>query len=163
MKTENSPIKRNPALVRFSKDHHHGLLLVWKIREGIRRGVAGERIGEYALFFFDKELVPHFADEEKNLFTKLPAGNILRVKAEADHVEMRRMAEGFREGKCGKEDLENFAQLLEGHIRFEERQLFNHLQDNLSEAELEQIENTGLHGSCAADEAWHDEFWKSNT
>ncbi len=162
MTSGNSPIKRNPALVRFSRDHHHGLLLVWKIREGFRRSVAGERIAEYCAFFFDKELVPHFEDEEKNLFAKMPPENALRLKAEAEHGVMRDMADNFRSGKSERKDLENFAQLLESHIRFEERQLFNHLQEYLNEEELEQIEIAGRHASCVSDEAWHDEFWKDN-
>ncbi len=162
MTSGNLPIKRNPALVRFSRDHHHGLLLVWKIREGFRRSVAGERIAEYSAYFFDKELVPHFEDEEKNLFARMPPGNDLRVKAEAEHNEMRSIADKLRSGKSEESDLENFAQLLESHIRFEERRLFNHLQEHLTEEELEQIGNAARHASCETEETWHDEFWKDS-
>lgn len=33
------PIKRNAAIVEFSKDHHFALLLVWKIREGLKKSI----------------------------------------------------------------------------------------------------------------------------
>ena len=33
---KKTPIKRHDALKHFSRDHHFGLLLVWKIREGVK-------------------------------------------------------------------------------------------------------------------------------
>lgn len=37
-------IKRTKALQPLSRDHHHGLLLCWKIRQGIKLNVEPERI-----------------------------------------------------------------------------------------------------------------------
>ena len=51
-----TPIKRHPAIVSFSKDHHFGLLLVWKIRQGLSRQVDPERISNYTGYFFKEDL-----------------------------------------------------------------------------------------------------------
>jgi len=40
----SNPIKRNEALKPLSRDHHHGLLLCWKIRQGIKLNIEPERI-----------------------------------------------------------------------------------------------------------------------
>ena len=47
-----APIKRHQAIVSFSKDHHFGLLLVWKIRQGLKKSIDPVRISNYVLFFF---------------------------------------------------------------------------------------------------------------
>ena len=54
MKT-NSPIKRHQALVSFSKDHHFGLLLVWKIKQGLNNAVFLELISNYILYCFAQD------------------------------------------------------------------------------------------------------------
>lgn len=46
-----APIKRHQAIVSFSKDHHFGLLLIWKIRQGLNKAVNPERISNYVTFF----------------------------------------------------------------------------------------------------------------
>lgn len=40
----SQPIKRHPSLQPLSREHHYGLLLSWKIREGFKREVPPERI-----------------------------------------------------------------------------------------------------------------------
>lgn len=51
-----APIKRHQAIVSFSKDHHFGLLLIWKIRQGLNKAVNPERISNYVTFFLKKTL-----------------------------------------------------------------------------------------------------------
>ena len=63
-----TPIKRHQAVVSFSKDHHFGLLLVWKIRQGLGKSVNAERISKYVVYFFKEDLEKHFKDEELLLF-----------------------------------------------------------------------------------------------
>ena len=65
---DHAPIKRHQALVSFSKEHHFGLLLVWKIRQGLANAVSAERISRYVLFFFNEDLKFHFREEEELLF-----------------------------------------------------------------------------------------------
>lgn len=56
-----------------------------------------------------------------------------------------------------------FASSLEDHIRFEERTLFNHLQNILSTEELEKLSKQHSKRTCNVDDIWNDKFWeKSN-
>lgn len=153
------PIKRNPAIVRFSRDHHFGLLLVWKIREGFRRSVEAERISKYVTKFFDNELVPHFRDEEENLFARLPENDKMRLQAEFDHKRLNELVECLRNDGKDEFKLGEFADLLEKHIRFEERELFNFIQESLSANQLAEIESANAPAKCSTDSEWKDVFW----
>ncbi|HKG67658.1 MAG TPA: hemerythrin domain-containing protein, partial [Segetibacter sp.] len=135
-----TPIKRSKYLVWLSRDHHDGLLIVWKTRQGIRNEISNSRISEYIVNAFSNELEPHFQEEENLLFNKLAKEDPLRLKAEEQHASIR---EKIKELKIYTEkttpDLQVFADLLEEHIRFEERTLFPHIESELKEEELEII------------------------
>jgi hemerythrin len=154
-----TPIKRHPAIVSFSKDHHFGLLLVWKIRQGLSRQAEPERISNYALFFFKEDLEQHFKDEEALLFCRLPVDDDLRKQAEADHQAINDLVASIGKDKTDIDLLKSFADLLEKHIRFEERELFNHLQENISGEGLEEISRRFPGNHADIDEKWEDHFW----
>ena len=157
MKQER-PIKRNPALISFSKDHHFALLFIWKIKEGLKRNIETERIGRYVRNFFETDLQQHFKLEEELMFQKLPADNKMRIRAENEHKYLYRLIEQLQK-QIDKDSLLNFAGTLEKHIRFEERELFNFLQEELSESELEEISRSHKM-QHEPDDAWNDTFWK---
>jgi len=138
MKKQN-PIKRNAAFVEFSKDHHFGLLLVWRIRRDLRRSVPKEQISNYVLEYCDKDLKVHFSEEEANIFSKLLPGEPLRQQAESEHRRIHNLIDSIRQERENGELLMEFAEVLEAHIRFEERTLFNYLQDEMTPAELEEL------------------------
>lgn len=154
----HAPIKRHQALVSFSKEHHFGLLLVWKIRQGLINAVSPERIGKYVLFFFNDELKTHFKEEEQLLFCKLPVTDPLRLQAETEHKEIYRIMETIAANTDDEDLLRQFADTLEKHIRFEERILFNHLQSHISEEALEKI-SARFSNPVDPDTQWKDTFW----
>ncbi len=158
MKTQ-TPIKRHPALVSFSKDHHFGLLLVWKIRQGLHHAIQADRISHYVLFFFKDDLEMHFKDEEQLLFSKLPAGDLLRKRAEADHQTIYKLIAAIEKAKNDTKLLTRLADALEKHIRFEERELFNHLQNNFSSEDLEKTAGRFPTRIEPLEEKWKDTFW----
>ena len=153
------PLKRVPALIKFSQEHHQGLLCVWKIREGFRKSVSAERIGLYAVHFFESDLKQHFRNEEEKLFIKLPADNDLRIEAENDHKIIYGLIDSLRRTPGTKTLLENFAETLEKHIRFEERQLFPFIQKSVPGKELEEIAAASGSGPVC-EIPWDDAFWK---
>ena len=57
------PQKRHKALQPLSREHHHGLLLSWKIRSGFSKNIEPKRIRTYADWFFKTHLIPHFEME----------------------------------------------------------------------------------------------------
>ena len=154
-----TPIKRHQALVSFSKDHHFGLLLVWKIRQGLKKAVSNERISNYVLYFFNEDLTKHFRDEEQMLFSQLPADDILRLRAEAEHKMIYGLVTSIDKKKDDAVLLNRMADELEKHIRFEEREFFNHIQKIIPENELIEIAARFTNDSKTVDEKWNDVFW----
>lgn len=160
MKTQ-TPIKRHAAIVSFSKDHHFGLLLVWKIRQGLNKAINFERISNYVLFFFREDLEKHFKDEEQLLFSKLPVDDAFRIRAESEHQSIYNLVNAIENSKENVVLLKQFADELENHIRFEERVLFNHLQNEMSEKDLESIAEYFSNTGKDIDENWEDTFWNA--
>ena len=155
-----SPIKRHPAIASFSKDHHFGLLLVWKIRQGLDKAVNAERISNYVCYFFKEDLEKHFKEEEQLLFQKLPIDDVLRKQAEEDHKTIYKLVNSISKNKYDSSLLSQLANALEKHIRFEERELFNHLQTKITQEDLEIIAKRFSNNGNAIDEKWQDVFWK---
>ena len=134
-------------------------MLVWKIRQGLKKTVDTERISNYILYFFKQDLEKHFKDEEDLLFCKLPVNDILRIKAESEHQIIYKLIKTIEQSKTDFALLNQFADELEKHIRFEERKLFNHLQNNISEDEMEIIAKRFSANTKEVEDGWKDIFW----
>ena len=130
------PIKRNENLKAISREHHHGLLLSWKIRAGLKKEIEPSRIKKYLDWFYVNHLLPHFELEEKYVFTILGEDNDLVKKALAEH---RRLIRLFETEAATVTNLSLIEEELESHIRFEERILFNEIQAVATEEQLELI------------------------
>lgn len=128
---------------------------------GFKQAVRGERIADYTTYFFEHQLVPHFRLEEKEIFSCLPEQDPLRKEAEAQHKELYNMASRLAVAGDDREELVNsFEQALEKHIRFEERQLFMHIQEQLDEQELEELRKRVEAIHAEEPEHWEDRFWE---
>jgi hemerythrin-like domain-containing protein len=156
-----TPIKRNKNLVLLSHDHHDGLMIVWKIRQGFRFLISNVRIADFIVNAFATHLQPHFIEEEELLFVQLSPQDELRIKAEGEHAAIRNKVAALQPTSEAKvEDLEEFAKLLEEHIRFEERTLFPYIEQHINDEDLEKIgaalklQHTN---KCAF--TWEDKFW----
>tara|TARA_R110000868_G_scaffold342194_2_gene603018 strand:- start:28498 stop:28956 length:459 start_codon:yes stop_codon:yes gene_type:complete len=148
------PIKRHKALQPLSREHHHGLLLSWKIRSGFNKHIEPERIKVYADWFFKTHLIPHFEMEEQHIFTILKSDNELVKKALADHRLLKRL---FVNDDIEKA-LSKIEEVLEQHIRFEERELFPEIQKMATEEQFQEIEK--IHYEAVFNDKLDDEFWK---
>lgn len=131
------PIKRNENLKAISREHHHGLLLSWKIRAGFKKEVDPSRIKKYMDWFYTEHLVPHFEIEEKHIFPILGNEHELVKKALAEHRRLMRLFES--ENDIVK-NIHLIEEELEAHIRFEERVLFNEIQEVATDEQLEQVQ-----------------------
>lgn len=130
------PIKRNENLKSISREHHHGLLLSWKIRAGLKKEVDPLRIKKYLDWFYKEHLLPHFEIEEKYIFPILGSGNELVKRAIAEHQRLICLFESQNEVL---KNIHSIEEELEAHIRFEERILFNEIQEIATEEQLEQV------------------------
>lgn len=151
------PLDRHESLKPLSREHHQGLLLCWKIREGFKKGISPERMKPYASFFYETQLIPHFAFEEKEIFPLLNEHNPLRKQALNEH---QRLVALFTEDYEPEKALQEIAKALEDHIRFEERVLFEEVQNNNSEEVLGRIENREAAANTPDPDDWEDQFWK---
>ncbi len=150
---QNKPIKRNASLRPYSIDHHQGLLLCWKIRTGLKKGVEADRIGKYVSWFYDHHLAPHFRLEEQYIFPILGTDHEMSIRAVAEHQILTELAQQQQTALS----LANFADALDNHIRFEERQLFQEVQRLATPEQLQLIE--AIHGQDAFVENGEDIFW----
>lgn len=154
-----TPIKRHQALVAFSRDHHFGLLLVWKIKQGLDHAVTPERINNYVLHFFEQDLQQHFEEEEEKLFPILPVDNVLRLQAEKEHAILKGLIDQIRTEPSNKDLAMQFAHHLDKHIRFEERELFAVIQEVAGDQELEKLNLHNNNRGSEVDSGWNDQFW----
>ena len=125
---------RHPSLVPLSHDHHHGLALALRCRKQALgqikpMGAAGlrERAAE-VLEFYDKNLCAHFRAEEEVLFPELrtltaQSGPLVESLV-GEHEQMRGAIEQIRSGAGLAKVIFDLGDLLERHIRKEERELF---------------------------------------
>ncbi|MCB9262835.1 MAG: hemerythrin domain-containing protein [Flavobacteriales bacterium] len=147
------PIKRHRSLQPVSREHHHGLLLSWKIRQGLSLGIAPERIKKYTDWFWENHLQPHFEFEENYVFSILEKNQPLIKRALAEHRHLEQL---FTAATMIESNLVSIEQELAAHIRFEERVLFNEVQKVASEEQLNHVEHAH---SNSITEDWQDEFW----
>ncbi|MER3464637.1 MAG: cation-binding protein, partial [Chitinophagaceae bacterium] len=89
MANELKPIKRSEQLVPLSKDHHDGLLLVWKIKQGLKNGTALTDIATYVNWFWQQHLHDHFQQEEQFLAPNLPQDNPMLLQMLDEHQEIK--------------------------------------------------------------------------
>jgi iron-sulfur cluster repair protein YtfE (RIC family) len=152
---KGKPIKRDKSLQPLSREHHHSLLLCWKIRAGFSKGVAADRIKRYADWFFQEHIEPHFREEEQHIFPILGVDHMHVKKAIGDHRKLTRL---FADQDHVEKSLSLIEEALERHIRFEERVLFNEIQQVATAAQLNLVQS--LHPEHKFTDNTDDEFWK---
>ncbi|MDN3670693.1 hemerythrin domain-containing protein [Echinicola jeungdonensis] len=155
----NKPLKRHEALQPLSRDHHQGLLLGWRIRQGIKKKVDQNRIFEYFRYFWKEHLEPHFQLEEAYIFNLLDPRDEMRIKAEDQHRELREIEMLLEKKGVERDLLDLFADKLEAHIRYEERELFQYMQKVLGQNELATLNEKMEKVHSEKSECWNDPFW----
>lgn len=150
----SKPIKRHVLLQDLSRDHHQGLLLSWKIRTGFKKEIAPKRMMKYVKWFWATHLVDHFKIEEETVFPVLGNEHELVKKALSEHRKMKRLMKGDEDLEVRLNAME---ELLEKHIRFEERVLFNEIQKVATDEELRKIK--AAHSEEKFIDNLKDPFW----
>ena len=135
-------MKRIKELHQLSADHHLGLVVARRAKlaaEG-REGYTVENMWREVEEKFPLELEPHFRIEEQFLAPHMEEMGETEMieRFKRDHRELRAALDPAY-GRTG-EALKRFAILLEKHIRFEERELFERAQEVLSPHVFSDIE-----------------------
>jgi len=113
------------------------------------------RIKQYADWFFNTYIQPHFQAEEETLFPILGMNHQMVKKAVSQHKRLHKL---FGKTTELEKSLGQIEEELEQHIRFEERILFNEIQQVASKEQLESFDKH--HDETKFLENTEDEFWK---
>ncbi len=124
-------MKRSRELKPLSAEHHQALLVAFQLKKSLEghpeaAGAPKDLPGLLSLARRFEETVfrPHAAAEEELLGGHLTGEDLGRLKAE--HQELKRLVEQARRAPPldARASLAAFADLLERHVRWEERELF---------------------------------------
>lgn len=140
---EHAPIERHQALAPLSRDHYVGLV---QARHLIRAADDDEIARRKAVAEFvdawDTEIVQHFRDEERLLSDLMDKADRERLLDEHERLSnlVSRVRALLHQVDPEAVVLRELGELLERHIRWEERDLFNRIQERVNLAQLAELQ-----------------------
>lgn len=153
---------RDRNLIPLSHQHQHALALCVQIERGLCADHPDpQHLQQEIARLFESEIRYHFEAEEKVLFPfaeRAPSLRDLVDELRVEHVSLRHYAAGAAANRLTVPELQLFAASLSAHVRKEERQLFEGMQDFFSLEDLtkagEELDayflHSGMRGaSCA--------------
>lgn len=140
-------MKRHASLIPLSRFHRSVLFLALVCKKNAPpvKGYPADDEGkrDYALVFYQSKLKPHMDLEESRLFPAIAAVNhALKTLTGELTEEHQRLDELFAElGKTENlsDTLNQLGILLETHVRKEERQFFQLIQESLDDTQLTEL------------------------
>jgi hemerythrin-like domain-containing protein len=134
---------RDPSLIPLSRQHQHALALCVRIERALQKNVVDLNAWQLEVEQqYGQEIGFHFAAEEQVLFSKakrFPELASLVEELSDEHVRLREYFARAKERTLDRTGLGAFASLLSGHIRKEERQLFEVLQKLVPPEEMQSL------------------------
>ena len=135
---------RDPSLIPLSHQHQHALALCVRIGKAFAEVHDTPDVHSWEteiVRLFDAEIAHHFKAEDKFLFPLADECDDLQQLVDElriEHTLLRRNVERARARQFTVTDLQVFTATLSEHIRKEERQLFEALQQLLPPKQLHQ-------------------------
>lgn len=129
-------MKRSPALTPLSHDHHGALFLALQLKRA-----EDESAGAAFAEFIAGEGERHFREEESVLLPAWAAADpeadkAMAARLAAEHLELRAAGRRLSAEGLAVEELHRVGELLDAHVRFEERELFPLIESRLDDAAL---------------------------
>jgi len=137
---------RHPSLIPLSHQHQHALALCVRIdRALLPAGTVDLDPWQLEVHqLYADEVQFHFAAEEKILFPAARRFSELVALVEeltGEHERLRKYFVHAGQGTMGRGELATLVELLSGHIRKEERQLFEAIQKRMRPEDLKSLGN----------------------
>ena len=143
-------MKRAPELKDLSNHHHQGLVQARRLRRAAtgEEATTPEDAAETFLKFWQGETTAHFREEEEVLLPVLTryggdAGRGPVAEMLGQHAQIRglvmELSDEVRNGVVRTETLKGIGELLETHIRLEEREVFPMIEEALPEEALREV------------------------
>lgn len=159
-------LHRDQALQPLSRQHHQGLMVSLLLSKGLKKQSATKPMRDFILQFWQDDLLKHFEAEEQAL---APIANAyatlepLISRMLLEHQQILLIINRINnEARAEQLDtIKEFADKLEQHIRFEERELFEQIQQTLSAADLEKLQEA-FHSLVEKDfcDRYPNKFWE---
>jgi hemerythrin HHE cation binding domain-containing protein len=140
-------LKRDPALVPLSRDHHAALMHALALRRAgeatsLRAATGPIAIAEAFLTFYEEDLIGHMADEEEALLPAVEAVDAedaarLRREHEDLYEQVALLRQALEDGGDPRGLMREIGGKLHDHVRFEERVFFENVQQHLTSPQLE--------------------------
>ena len=142
-------MKRHKSLFSLSHEHQHGLAFALKLKYPKRQLSSSNEaeISELKSELADKYeniLRKHFRKEERYLVPGFEDNNLMKQML-GEHIKLEGLYNKIVSNSVGwtleqqRDMLNLFGELLDLHIRFEERELFPMIEKSLSEEQLEEL------------------------
>jgi iron-sulfur cluster repair protein YtfE (RIC family) len=140
--------RRHESLIPLSREHHYGLMVCLRIHRGLEIHMTDpdwlrER-ADKVICFFESDLKPHFAAEEEIVFPAMAGIEEAGATVEqlvGEHRNLATLVDRLRQtlGLELSSLLGEFADLLEAHIRKEERVLFPCYEQTIPPHKADQV------------------------
>jgi hemerythrin-like domain-containing protein len=141
-------LKRDPALVPLSRDHHFALMQALFLRRAaeapLHTGRGAVTVAEAYLAYYHEELCGHIADEEEALIPL--TSHVAPEQAQrllTEHEDLRALTallrQALADGLDPRPAMQDLGERLHDHVRFEERIFFEVIQDRLTAKDLEAV------------------------
>lgn len=137
------PLKRHPALQPFSRDHYTGLVHAQHLLHAREEDPSGrcQAVKSFTRAW-QTEIGEHFIDEKALLLPFMTTAQQQRMQQDHDRLRY------FADRACrleigvdpGAEWVQDLGQLLNDHIRWEERELFPAIEQSCSDEQLAAME-----------------------
>ena len=140
----------------FISGHKDGLKLCDHIHIGIKNGIQHERIFQYCQWYYLNHIEYQFELEEKIIFPFLDTDESQIKKILSDHRKIKRIVKGkvnFTKAINQSEEL------LEQHIRFENKLNFNKIYASAYQLFGSDITKLFFGYNNVCEKEWEDKFW----
>jgi hemerythrin-like domain-containing protein len=153
---DNESMLRDPSLIPLSHQHQHTLALCVRLERAMQADAVDLSAWQLEICqHFADEVQFHFEAEETVLFPdarRYPELTALVEDLIGEHQRLRDWFVRAEQGSMNQGDLEAFVNLLSGHVRKEERQLFEAMQKRMRPEELKSL---GVELARALEDAVH--------
>ena len=155
--TNKTPIKRNQELVVLSQEHHHALVFCTRLKKAHLTDVKTLQL--FVDDFWSTNTATHFDNEEKWLLPEME-NNEIKNQFIAEHQQIRALVSQIKNATDEVVEVAvELAQVLNNHVRFEERILFPYLKKKIPADKMAEI-GIALSEVKITCQKFTPEFWK---
>ena len=156
-------MKRDAGLQPISWQHHDALMACLMIKKGVKKQTDLKVLQDFTRKLWDHDISRHFTLEENYLVPQLRQRKFPEYILQSllrDHELLRVLSQRILNGGASYQGFLTFSALLEQHVRFEERLVFEKAQELIPENELQDI---GAHFPTSSDTVcknYPNKFWE---